>query len=211
VKKIDNLSLAKRGRAQTSGRDSCSPREGRLCPRTRIGNRSTGPQRDRPGTSGASVHYENMRGDFFHNHCLIEPIASAFTRMGGDIHREFPVRPGRYSRYADLVINLDGSLIVVEGESVTGRVMNDIAKAEALRAGLLLLVTPHRKAATAIQRKLRRISLPAGLRIWVMPLGSALQRLANKRRFISALNRGPSFNPTSHSTSKPTNSYGKAH
>ncbi len=87
-----------------------------------------------------------MRGKFTHNRCLIEPIAAAFARLGGCVHREFPIRPGRYPRYADLVVDLDGKTIVVEGESSSDRVPNDVNKAAALKALLLLFVTPHRSS-----------------------------------------------------------------
>ena len=139
-----------------------------------------------------------MRGRFLHNQGLIDPVAAAFKRLGGIVRREYPIRPGRYSRYVDLHVVWDSWRIVVEAELTVDRVDLDVDKASALEADILLFVVPNSALARKIERKLKDVSRPVVL---VLPLGAALVLLANKNRLMRALKGRADFSSNIGGTS----------
>ncbi len=82
----------------------------------------------------------------------------------------------------DLFIEYRSHRIAIEAETSPDRVVNDVAKAVAVRATLLLIITPERRIAKAVRRRLNRPNSPGAsdeLEVWVLPLGQALQRIKN--------------------------------
>ena len=132
-----------------------------------------------------------MRGKFLHNQILVSRLEEAFHNLGGTTRIEHRVG----HRFIDLFVEWEGWRFVIEVELTADRVANDVVKAVAAQADLLLIVSPNRRAAAAVNRKLARLSVPSGLVVWSLPFGPALQRLANKSRLMTALNISRSSNP----------------
>lgn len=132
-----------------------------------------------------------MRGGFLHNRVLVEAIALLLLELGAPFQLEYPVRLADSVGFAD-VFAVHGSLrIVCEIELTADRVWNDVAKAVALQANLLLIVTPTGAVARRIRKCLRYSatqSVPGELEICVLPFGKALQWLRNKLSLMTAVN-----------------------
>lgn len=136
-----------------------------------------------------------MRGKFLHNTVLISRIAALFHQTDATIYHEYPTGPGRTAGFVDLFILYKTWRFAVEAELSADRVSNDVAKAIALRADLLLIVTPNSRVATAVRRQVQRLRsnqrglvIPNWLTIWSLPLGPAIQRLVKKGLLKTAVN-----------------------
>ena len=124
-----------------------------------------------------------MRGGFTHNRVLADRLAQAFECAGAVVLREHPVRAGRNPRCVDLWVEWNRCFIAGEIEIEPRRAGGDLDKARQLGAHILLLVTPTGRVARAVEQFLKRSG--HGIdelrpRIFVMPLGAALQAVANK-------------------------------
>jgi hypothetical protein len=130
-----------------------------------------------------------MRGEFCHNEILARRLRQVAEECGATVHAEQPVQVDGAVSYADLVIRKDGQLTVCEPEQSGRRVGNDLRKAVALGARLLLIATPDAPTAHACRRQLRRLPRPdANLKVIVCPLGAALEIL---RATLTADRRHP--------------------
>lgn len=132
-----------------------------------------------------------MRGGFVHNRILIAALAAFFHQIGAQMRFEHRVGQGRRAGYVDLVVDIGDTRIVCEVELTPDRVPNDVAKAIALKAKLLLIVAPTGAIARRIRRRLRAMKLhlaAAELEVQVAPLGIALKRLTNFCQLKSIVN-----------------------
>ena len=91
-----------------------------------------------------------MRGGFLHNEILVRPIERFFLSVGGLVCREYPAGNG----FVDLFIQWESYRIVTEAELQWRRIGNDVVKATALHADLLLIVTPTWQTARLVRRKI---------------------------------------------------------
>jgi len=127
-----------------------------------------------------------MRGNFIHNRVLLEPIESHFRRLRALVYLEYPTRMGRQAGFIDLFILHGPHRIACEAELSPDRVRNDVVKARAVHATLLLIVSTNVSVVRTIDQRLRSWGPPEvpqlrdvpALPIWVLPLGRMLQRLA---------------------------------
>ncbi|MCG8404184.1 MAG: hypothetical protein MI923_03190 [Phycisphaerales bacterium] len=118
-----------------------------------------------------------MRGGFLHNRVLLEPPERFLLERGASVKHEFPTAPGRDAGFVDLFAEYESRRIVVEAELTPARVVNDVAKAVALNANLLLIIVPTRSVAKAANKRLSAIERPEGLTICCEPLGTAMKAL----------------------------------
>ena len=119
-----------------------------------------------------------MRGDFAHNDILIGRLRQVAEACGATVCSEQPVQIANTTSDPDLVVEKNGRRIVgVAGQSHR-RVENDVRKAVALGAQLLLIVTPDSFTAQRCRRQLRRLPyLAAKIKVIPCPLGAALEIL----------------------------------
>ena len=130
-----------------------------------------------------------MRGGFLHNQVLIPPIENHFERLGAHVAREYPTGEGRQVGFVDLFVEHGAWRISCEAELTAHRIENDLEKAAALHASLLLIVVPEPRVARAVRRRVVACdSEQKRLPIWILPLGPMLQRLAHCFPLISAMN-----------------------
>ncbi len=119
-----------------------------------------------------------MRGGFLHNTVLITPIEQFFCELAACVSREHPIRPGRGAPAVDLFIELQHERIVVEAELTARRITVALKKAQTLEATHLLIITPTSRTAERARYLLVEADpkwLPK--RLWILPLGPALQAL----------------------------------
>lgn len=133
-----------------------------------------------------------MRGGYLHNTVLLNPIEAYLRRADAQTRREYPVQKNATRGAIDLVATWDDALIAIEAELTPDRVVRDVQKALAARAGLLVIVVPTRRVAAAAIRRLRLNCNPTrkDLPVWVLPLGPALERLRRLFPLFSTLNPG---------------------
>ncbi len=132
-----------------------------------------------------------MRGGFLHNQILIAPIETHFFKLGAQVHREYPVTIGSNMSFVDLFVVYNSSRIVCEAELTADRVLNDLDKAAALQASILLIVTPNWLVARAAERRVNRAgnrTCAGSLDLFILPIGHAMQWLRNKFPIMSCLN-----------------------
>lgn len=123
-----------------------------------------------------------MRGKWVHNRVLIEPCAECLRRQGAIVRLEHAVQDWRTGGYVDLFAELHDLRIVVEGERSTRRLTNDLAKARRLRADILAIVFPTGQMARRAAQILFGHSTQGeadSMKIWLLPLGTALARLGS--------------------------------
>jgi hypothetical protein len=134
------------------------------------------------------------RGGFLTRKCLLEPVGQACRELGGTVSAEYPVRLGQTRGYVDLWVNLGPCPVAIEGELGIKRLENDLHKALALRALLLLIVVPNwaacrsaRKAMARILELRRRSGLtaPTDPVVLILPVGPAIQRLRQINDFVT--------------------------
>ncbi len=117
-----------------------------------------------------------MKGRFLHNRVLIEPLAEYFRLRGVSVLPEYPIRPGRSAPAVDLYV--PAYRLVIEAELTADRVLNDRAKALAMQADMLLIVTPTRRVTDAANRRLKKAGRTEKTIVeWILPVGPALQRI----------------------------------
>jgi len=134
-----------------------------------------------------------MNCGFCHEEILVRRLRKVAEECGATVHSEQPVRMDGTVSYADLVMTKDGRITVCEPEQSRHRVSNDVRKAVAIGAQLLLIVTPDSLTAQSCRRQLRRCPpLDAKLKVIVCPLGSALEIL---RQTLSAGSSRPASLP----------------
>lgn len=129
-----------------------------------------------------------MKGNWLHNRILLAPVLEA-ARALATIRCEVRVDPVQRPRSADAVIDWPGFRAVVEAENRSEREVGDVYKAIALKADVLLLVTPTSQVAQSIRASLKRAGMEAsGLRILVLTQGAARQWVEHKSQLMSARN-----------------------
>ena len=122
-----------------------------------------------------------MKGKFLHNNIIAATLVKALRLRGHRVHLEYPIHRGQHSRAVDIYFQSNGHWVVMEIECTTARIRNDIAKADALRPDLFLIVSPNARTARAARAAVNRLTngtATASL-IRVMPFGTALQWIAN--------------------------------
>lgn len=132
-----------------------------------------------------------MRGQFLHNDILVAPIAALLREYGVRSQLEYAIESGRGVGFVDLFAVQESFRLVCEAELSPDRVWNDIRKAVALQADLLLIVVPTVRMARRIRRRLQHPRCPAApenLDIWILPLGPALQRLREMMSLMTRVN-----------------------
>ena len=119
-----------------------------------------------------------MRGDYCHNQILVGRLQEVAAECGAAVSREHPIPVGGQIHYIDLLITHHHRVTACEPENCPARVDNDVLKAAAVGADLLLIATPDAPTAQACRRKLRRLHLPKSkLKVIICPLGAALEIL----------------------------------
>ncbi len=132
-----------------------------------------------------------MRGAFLHTDVLVARVEELLRGFGARVCREYAVSGGRRSGFIDLFAVLHTHRIACEAELSADRVVNDVAKATAARADLLLIVTPERRIARAVAKRLDKAGIATAdecLEVWVLPLGVALKRLRNRCHLMTPVN-----------------------
>ena len=175
----------------------------RLPPSTPDRHGSPRPILDHPGTARKG-HYRRfrrseMRG-WLHDF-LVQGIASAVDTRQVRIYREYSVRVGDRTLFADLLLRSDELTVLVEVERSPDRVASDIEKAVALTVDVLLIVTPDRQTAAAVKRAVRRLGpeiVNSSPRIDVTPYGTAIQTLTDLMTISDSLVRPPVIESTNH-------------
>ena len=123
-----------------------------------------------------------MRGGYQHNQMQVARLKREATDRGGHVRTEHAVCGPGISGFIDLVVDFDEWRLVIEVERSTHRVGRDLAKAAAVCADELWIVTPEFKTAEAVRRKLHRLHVPArGRGIFVFTQGQAVEQI--RRRF----------------------------
>lgn len=119
-----------------------------------------------------------MRGGYLHNEAIGERLRGALAALGAPHSIEYPVGPGRRAGAVDIYVELGGVRVACEIELGPGRIHQDLRKASALGADLLLIVAPTAQVARAIRRRLVTIR-PRRPRVQVRLLASAIRYLSN--------------------------------
>jgi hypothetical protein len=115
-----------------------------------------------------------MRGGHLHCEILVPPVAAVLRARCGAVILEHSVPGG----FVDILAIHRLGVIVVEIELTPARVHRDLAKAGAVNAAFLFIVTPDARIARACRRRLARLPRPqVGLTVHVFPLGQALNKL----------------------------------
>jgi len=119
-----------------------------------------------------------MRGEFWHKEILARRLRQTAEACGATVQVEVTVRVNDVPHYIDLLFEKGGRRFVAEPEQTSRRVHNDVAKAVAVGAELLLIVTSDAPTAHACQRRLQRLPIAnANLKVIACPLGAALEIL----------------------------------
>ncbi len=122
-----------------------------------------------------------MKGKFLHNNIIAATLVKALRLRGHRVHLEYPIRRGQHSRAVDIYFQSNGHWVAMEIECTTARIRNDIAKADALRPDMFLIVAPDARTARAAKVAVNRFANgnASASFIRVMPFGAALQWIAN--------------------------------
>jgi hypothetical protein len=119
-----------------------------------------------------------VKADLSHNDILVGRLRQVAEASGATVYSEQPVRIGDTACYAGLVVEKDGRHIVGVAKQSYRRVDNDVRKAVALGAQLLLIVTPDSFTAQKCRRQLsRHPPLAAKTTVIACTLGAALEIL----------------------------------
>ena len=135
-----------------------------------------------------------MRADYCHNEILVRSLRQVAEECGATVRVEVAVRIDGVVNYIDVVIEKDGRRFIAEPEQESRRVGNDVRKAVAIGAELLLIATPDAPTAQACRRQLRRHPLPSSkLTVIACPLGAAREILRQTLNadYIQTLPIGP--------------------
>lgn len=122
-----------------------------------------------------------MRGKYLHNKIMVGTLNQALCLCGYPVHLEYPIRRGQHSRAVDIYFQSNGHRVAIEIECTTARIRNDVAKADALRPDLFLIVSPDARTARAVRAAVNRFTngTMRSSTIHVMTFGAALQWIAN--------------------------------
>jgi len=121
---------------------------------------------------------------------LIGLVAQEAIRLGVHVDYEVVIKVGGKVMYGDLLIQDGLQKILVEAEMSSKRIANDLAKAEALKAELWILV-PNQRVAQSVRRKLSKLSNVLGNNgKLILLLSQAIQRLGE----LYELNSGSNVN-----------------
>ena len=118
-----------------------------------------------------------MRGGYLHNRGIAAELVAVLEQIGARVRTEYPAGPGRRAGSVDIYAELGELRLVCEVELGPRRVMNDVRKAEALAADVLLIVTPTAAEARAIRKRLRTFGR-SGVMVQVLPMGLAIKYLS---------------------------------
>jgi len=119
-----------------------------------------------------------MRGKFLHNQVMIALPISALRSLGYAVAVEYPVRAGRRPPCVDGVAIGNDNCIVLEAECSPARAINDLAKARAIAADVLLIIVPDaglRSRVCAVLNRLPGHNAPIAPKVLVLTLGAALR------------------------------------
>jgi hypothetical protein len=132
-----------------------------------------------------------LRGKAFHSH-LAAQVARDFLRAGFRVWPEYGLRLSDGRRdFVDLLAGREGVTIACEVETTARHVLENVAKAQALRLTLWIVVS-NRKVASAVARKVRKMSrTPVAAPIQILLVGEVFQRLTSCIPSFSAANSGP--------------------
>jgi hypothetical protein len=131
-----------------------------------------------------------VRGDFVHNAVLVGQLAALLSEFGIAARQEFPIQIGTRRKFADLYAQWPGVTLVCEAELSADRVWNDLEKAVAAQATLLMIVVPNANVARRARHRLshpKAPSVPTSLTVCVLTLGIALQRLRRLLTLMSSV------------------------
>ena len=122
-----------------------------------------------------------MKGKFLHNNIIAATLVKALRLRGHRVHLEYPINRGRHSRAVDIYFRSNGHWVAMEIECSAARIRNDIAKADALRPDMFLIVSPDARTARAARAAVSRVTngTASASLIRVMPFGTALEWIAN--------------------------------
>jgi len=130
-----------------------------------------------------------MRGNYLHTRELANPLERAFQECGAITRREVATQLDGRRFFADLLVELHQTRIIIEVELTSKRIANDLIKGMAFQCTELWVVVPNARVARAVRRKLLRLSIrPHGAGVFVLTLGQALQRVSKCFPLISGLN-----------------------
>lgn len=118
-----------------------------------------------------------MRGGFLHNQVIAAGLRAALEGLGARVKAEYPAGPGRRAGAVDLYAELNGGRLVCEVELGPRRVLQDVRKAEAIHADILVIVAPTPRAARIIRHRLRTTT-GSDVSIRVLPYGLAIKYLS---------------------------------
>lgn len=130
-----------------------------------------------------------MRGRFLHNKVILAQVEEKFRELGASVFQEYPAKTGKRTRFVDLFVLLNGVRVVCEAELSFARILNDVAKAIALDADLLLIIVSTSAACRKTQKQLKKtVTALPGFTISILPLGVAIKRLKDQKSFLTLLN-----------------------
>lgn len=133
-----------------------------------------------------------MKGGYLHNVLLIGSLREECARLGIETATEVQVCKGTHTGYLDLLMRPEGYSISVEAELTGKRIRNDLWKAETAGVDELWILVPTLRVGKSVSRVLSRVpQVPKDLRVFVLPLGRAVQALRNRFPLISQLNPNP--------------------
>jgi len=144
-----------------------------------------------------------LRGKAFHNH-LAAQVARDFLRAGFGVWPEYGLRlvDGRRD-FVDLLAGREGATIACEVETTARHVLENVAKAQALRLTLWIVV-PSRQVWSAVTRKVRKVPrTPSAAPIQILLVGEVFQRLTSCLPSFSAANSGPENGKTIPERKRP--------
>jgi len=134
------------------------------------------------------------RGGFLTRKCLLEPVVQACRELGATVSAEYPVRLGQTRGFVDLRVDFGPCRVAIEAELGPKRLENDLHKAMALPAYLLLVVVPNwqscgtaRKAMARIleQRRMNGLLADVEPATLILPVGPAIQQLRQINDFVT--------------------------
>lgn len=98
------------------------------------------------------VRGNSMRGKEFHNY-QVDIFASNLESQGWIVRKEYPISLGnKRKNYADITAWKSGKILLVEVETTTRHLLDNIAKAAALNLPLIVIL-PNRKTLNAAKGK----------------------------------------------------------
>ena len=136
---------------------------------------------DRIDGEGSPVLFNHSLRDkqpsFIRRIVLIIAVAETICNVAVSSDVQFPIKVDGHVLFGDLLVQSDAQKILVEAEMGSKRIMNDLAKAQALGCPLWVLI-PNPNVARSVRRKLLQQSIKLGtIGIFILSLTQAIQRL----------------------------------